>query len=56
MAAAGTLEKITFGRGEGNDFWPANIRSEGGLCRSFDLMHHGEARVKDRMAFSTVPK
>ena len=43
MAAAGTPEKITFGRGEGNDFWPANIRSEGGLCRSFDLMHHGEA-------------
>ena len=43
MAAAGTPEKITFGRGEGNDFWPANIRSEGGLCRSFDLMRHGEA-------------
>lgn len=42
MAAAATPEKLTFGRGEQNDFWPAGIRVEDGLCRSFDLMHRGE--------------
>ena len=42
MAAASTPEKLTFGRGEQNDFWPAGIRVEDGLCRSFDLMHRGE--------------
>lgn len=42
MAAAATPEKFTFGRGEQNDFWPAGIRVEDGLCRSFDLMHRGE--------------
>lgn len=42
MAAAATPEKLTFGRGEQNDFRPANVRAEDGLCRSFDLMHRGE--------------
>lgn len=42
MAVASTPEKLTFGWGEENDFSPANIQSEGGLCRSFDLVHRGE--------------
>lgn len=42
MAAAETPEKITFGRREQNDFYPAGVRVEDGLCRSFDLMHRGE--------------
>lgn len=42
MAAADTPEKLTFGWGEGNDFWPGGLKTEGGLCRSFDLMHREE--------------
>lgn len=42
MAAAETPEKLTFGWGDKNDFWPAAIQVEGGLCRSFDLVHRGE--------------
>jgi len=42
MAAAETPEKLTFGRREQNDFYPAGIRVEDGLCRSFDLMHRGK--------------
>ena len=43
MEAAPTPEKLTFGRGEENDFWPAHLQKEDGLCRSFTLMHRGEA-------------
>ena len=42
MAEADTPEKLTFGRGAQNDFWPNNLLMEDGLCRSFDLMHRGE--------------
>lgn len=42
MAAADVPEKLTFGRGAQNDFWPDNLQTEGGLCRSFDLMHREE--------------
>ena len=43
MAAADTPEKLTFGWRETNDFWPADIRRQDGLCRSFTLMHRQEA-------------
>ncbi len=43
MAATSTPEKLTFGRGEQNDFWPANLEKKDGLCRSFTLMHRREA-------------
>ena len=43
MEAADTAEKLTFGWGEPCDFWPAEIQKEDGLCRSFTLMHRGEA-------------
>ena len=35
-------EKITFGRGEGNDYYAANLQKKDGLCRTFDLMRRGE--------------
>ncbi|MCI8652744.1 MAG: UDP-N-acetylmuramate--L-alanine ligase [Angelakisella sp.] len=43
MEAAPTPEKLTFGRGEENDFWPAHLQKEDGLCRSFTLMHRRDA-------------
>lgn len=43
IAAADTPEKLTFGWRETNDFWPAGIQRQDGLCRSFTLMHRKEA-------------
>jgi len=43
MAAADTPEKLTFGRRDTNDFWPAHIRKLDGICRHFTLMHKGDA-------------
>ncbi len=42
MAPVEGPQKITFGRGEHNDFYAANLEKKDGLCRTFDLMHHGE--------------
>lgn len=33
---------ITFGRGEKNEWYPANIRKENGLLTSFDILHGGK--------------
>ena len=35
-------ELITFGLRESNDYYPANIRHQGGAQTTFDLMHRGE--------------
>ena len=42
MAPVEGPEKITFGRGEGNDYYAANLQKKDGLCRTFDLMRRGE--------------
>ncbi len=42
MDAATTPKKITFGWDCSCDYYPEDIVSHGGLCRSFDLMHAGE--------------
>jgi UDP-N-acetylmuramate--alanine ligase len=41
MAPVEGPRKITFGRGEHNDFYAANLQKKDGLCRTFDLMHRG---------------
>ncbi len=35
-------ELITFGYSEKNDYYPANIRHQGGACTAFDLMYRGK--------------
>ena len=43
MEAAPVPQKLTFGRGPGNDFWATGLEKKDGLCRSFTLMHREEA-------------